>query len=56
MSRLLYRCDNLAEIENTYKDLRDAGVEDAHLHVIAKHLEDHSLLLGELTNRSRDFH
>ncbi|ACV27010.1 hypothetical protein [Kangiella koreensis] len=36
MSRLLYRCDNLAEIENTYKDLRDAGVEDAHLHVIAK--------------------
>lgn len=36
MSRLLYRCDNLAEVENTYKDLRDAGVEDAHLHVIAK--------------------
>ena len=26
------------------------------LHVIAKHLEDHSLLLGELTNSSRDFH
>lgn len=30
--------------------------EDEVVHVIAHHLEDHSLLLGRLAIRSRDFH
>ncbi|AOE49608.1 hypothetical protein [Kangiella sediminilitoris] len=36
MSRLLYEADHLAELENTYEDLRVSGVSDDHLHVIAK--------------------
>lgn len=36
MSRLLYQADHLAELENTYEDLRLSGVSDNHLHVIAK--------------------
>lgn len=36
MSRLLYKADHLAELENTYEDLRVSGVADNHLHVIAK--------------------
>ncbi|WP_223669059.1 hypothetical protein [Kangiella shandongensis] len=36
MSRLLYQAEHLAELENTYEDLRISGVSDDHLHVIAK--------------------
>jgi hypothetical protein len=36
MSRLLYKADRLADVENTYEDLRLSGVSDDHLHVIAK--------------------
>lgn len=36
MSRLLYQANHLADVENTYEDLRVSGVSDDHLHVIAK--------------------